>query len=93
MNLYIGNLNYQVTEEDLRELFETAGEVSAVKIINDRETGKSRGFAFVEMPNQNEAENAINNLNGHDLRGREITVSEARPKQAANNNNRNRFRR
>ncbi len=76
--LYIGNLPFGITEEQVREFFSQAGEVSSVKIITDRETGKSRGFCFVEMEN---GANAISELNGKDLGGRNITVSEARERE------------
>jgi len=85
MNLYVGNLNYAVKEQELQELFEALGEVSTTKIITDRETGRSKGFGFVEMPNDEEAKQAISNLNGKNLRDREISVTEARPKTEGNN--------
>jgi len=80
MNIYVGNLSYEVTEEDLRQAFEGFGEVTSVKIIKDRYSGVSRGFAFVEMAAKAEAESAINDLNGKELKGRSLTVSEARPR-------------
>lgn len=80
MNLYIGNLNYAVKEQDLQELFQQVGEVSTVKIITDKFTGRSRGFGFVEMPNDSEAKTAIETLNGRSLREREISVTEAQPR-------------
>ena len=80
MNIYVGNLSYDASTEDLREAFEAFGEVSSVNIIKDKYSGQSRGFAFVEMPDNTEAQAAIENLNGKDLRGRQITVSEARPR-------------
>ncbi|MGD8771723.1 MAG: RNA-binding protein, partial [Gammaproteobacteria bacterium] len=70
MNIYVGNLAFRTTEDDLRQLFAEHGEVSSVKIIADRETGRSRGFGFVEMPNQAEAEAAINAINDTDVGGR-----------------------
>ncbi|NLD93253.1 MAG: RNA-binding protein [Fibrobacter sp.] len=76
--LYVGNLPFDCTEDQIREFFSQAGEVSSVKIITDRETGKSRGFCFVEME---DASNAINDLNGKDFGGRKITVSEARERE------------
>ena len=85
MNLYIGNLDYKVQEQQLREFFEAQGEVESVKIITDKMTGRSKGFAFVEMPNDSEANNAIENLNGKTLGQREITVNKARPKTEGNN--------
>jgi len=76
--LYVGNLPFNCTEDQIREFFSQAGDVSSVKIITDRETGKSRGFCFVEME---DATNAINDLNGKDFGGRNITVSEARERE------------
>lgn len=81
MNLYIGNLDYKVQENQLRDMFESHGEVESVKIITDKMTGRSKGFAFVEMPNDAEANNAIEDLNGRTLGQREITVNQARPKE------------
>ncbi|MBN1272549.1 MAG: RNA-binding protein [Candidatus Aminicenantes bacterium] len=80
MNIYAGNLAWELSEDDLRESFESFGEVSSVNILKDRMTGRSRGFGFVEMPNQEEAEAAISALNGKDMKGRAIKVSEARPR-------------
>lgn len=80
MNLYIGNLSYAVRDEELRELFEQCGEVASAKVIMDRATGRSKGFAFVEMPNDSEAQNAIETLNGKDLRDRPLRVNEAKPR-------------
>jgi RNA recognition motif-containing protein len=80
MNLYIGNLDYTIKEQQLTELFESIGEVSSVKIITDKMTGRSKGFAFVEMPNDSEAQAAIENLNGKPLRDRQISVTQARPR-------------
>jgi len=80
MNIYIGNLSHEVTEEDLRQAFEGFGQVETVKIIKDRYSGESRGFGFVEMPAKGEAESAINDLNGKDLKGQALNVSEARPR-------------
>ncbi len=81
MNIYVGNISWDLTEEDLKGAFEPHGQVSSVKIITDKFTGRSRGFAFVEMPEKTEAETAINNLNGKELKGREIVVNEARPRK------------
>lgn len=81
MNIYVQNLNYSLKEEELRDLFTPFGEVSSVKIIKDKVTGRARGFGFVEMPNDSEAENAIRDLNGVDVKGRNIQVNEARPPQ------------
>jgi RNA recognition motif-containing protein len=80
MNIYVGNLSHDVTEDDLRQAFEAFGEVSSVNIIKDRFSGESRGFGFVEMPAKAEAESAINGLNGQDVKGRAINVNEARPR-------------
>jgi RNA recognition motif-containing protein len=80
MNIYIGNLSYEVTEEDLKGAFEVFGEVNTVKVIKDNHTGRSKGFGFVEMPAKAEAESAIEALNGKDLKGRSLNVSEARPR-------------
>ncbi len=79
MNIYVGNLS-DVSEEDLRQAFESFGEVTSVKVIRDKYTGQSRGFAFVEMPGQTQAQTAIKNLNGKELQGKQMSVSEARPR-------------
>ncbi|HEY0261931.1 MAG TPA: hypothetical protein VGB95_02820, partial [Chitinophagales bacterium] len=86
MNLFIGNLSYTVKAEDLQELFQSVGEVSSAKIITDKFTGRSRGFGFVEMPNDNEARTAIETLNGRSLRDREISVTEAEAKTEGGGN-------
>ncbi len=78
MNLYVGNLSFQTGEDELRTLFGTYGEVTSVKIITDRETGRSKGFAFVEMANDDEARTAIQELNNKEVRSRNIKVNEAR---------------
>jgi RNA recognition motif-containing protein len=88
MNIYVGNLNYKVRDEVLREAFEEYGEVTTAKVVMDRETGRSRGFGFVEMAIDSEASNAIEELNGAELMGREIRVSMAKPRQDNTNNNR-----
>lgn len=80
-NIYVGNLSYRATEDQLREAFGQYGEVSQVSIIMDRETGRSRGFAFVEMPNNEEAQSAIENLHQQEVAGRRVTVNEARPRE------------
>ncbi|MGW8325687.1 MAG: RNA recognition motif domain-containing protein [Desulfobacterales bacterium] len=80
MNIYVGNLPYEATEENLKETFEVFGAVETVKVIKDNYTGRSKGFAFVEMPAKAEAQSAIEGLNGKDLKGRSINVSEARPR-------------
>ena len=81
MNLYIGNLSWGVTENELQQAFEAYGEVSSCKIVKDKMTNRSKGFAFVEMPNDDEGNAAISALNGKDLKGRAINVNEARPRE------------
>jgi len=80
MNIYVGNLAREVTEDDLREAFAAFGQVSTATVIKDKFSGESRGFGFVEMPSKNEAQTAIDEMNGKDLKGRTINVNEARPK-------------
>lgn len=80
MNIYVANLNYKIQDENLRELFEEYGEVSSAKVISDRETGQSRGFGFVEMPDENDGLTAIEELDGIEVQGRAIKVNKARPK-------------
>lgn len=82
MNIYVGNISHSSTEESLRQLFEQFGAVSSVKIIKDKFTGSSRGFAFVEMPVADEAKQAIENTNGMEFEGRNLRVNEARPVEA-----------
>jgi RNA recognition motif-containing protein len=79
-NIFVGNLSYQASQDDIMALFAQYGAVERVHIVTDRETGQARGFAFVEMTNSQEAEAAINALNGYSLKGRAINVNEARPK-------------
>ena len=79
-NIFVGNLDYNVTEEAVRGLFERYGAVNSARIMTDRDTGRSRGFAFVEMENETEADQAITALNGYSLDGRGLNVNEARPK-------------
>ena len=81
MNIYVGNLSYDTTEDDLRTAFEPFGNVASSSVIKDRDTGKSRGFGFVEMPDDSEAQAAIAALNGKELQSRTLTVNEARPPQ------------
>ncbi len=81
MNIYVGNLSYSLSESELRDAFADFGEVSSVKILSDRETGRSRGFGFVEMTNQAEGEAAVAQLNGKDVGGRALRVNEARPRE------------
>ncbi len=80
MNIYIGNLSYEVTEEDLKQAFEAFGKVESVKIIKDKYTNRSKGFGFVEMPGKAQAQSAIDGLNGKELKGRNLNVNEARPR-------------
>ena len=80
MNIYIGNLSYEVTEEDLKQAFEDFGQVESVKIITDKYSGQSKGFGFVEMPAKAEGQSAIDGLNGKELKGRTLNVNEARPR-------------
>lgn len=80
MNIYVGNLSREVTEDDLKEAFEAFGQVASVAIIKDKFSGESRGFGFVEMPAKAEAQSAINDLNGKELKGRKLNVNEARPR-------------
>jgi RNA recognition motif-containing protein len=81
MNIYVGNLSWSTTEQELREAFEAYGDVSSVAIIKDKESGRSRGFGFVEMPSREEAEAAIEALDGSDLDGRALKVNQARPRE------------
>lgn len=80
MNIYVANLPYSTGDDDLRELFEAHGTVDKATVIKDRDTGRSRGFGFVEMNNDDEARTAIENVNGLDMGGRPLTVNEARPR-------------
>ena len=80
MNIYVGNLNYRVQEEDVKDAFETYGNVSSVKLISDRVTGRAKGFGFVEMENEQEALDAIENLDGFQLMEREMRVNQAKPR-------------
>ena len=80
MNIYVGNLSYEVTEEDLRQAFGAFGQVESINIIKDKYSGESKGFGFVEMPDKAEAQSAIEGLNGKELKGRALKVSEARPR-------------
>ncbi len=80
MNMYVGNLSFSVTEDDLKAVFSEFGEVVSVNIIKDKYSGKSKGFGFVEMPNNSEADKAIKSLNGSQLQGRDIKVNQATPR-------------
>ena len=82
MNIYVGNLSHQVTEDDLRKAFEAFGQVESANIIKDKFSGESRGFGFVQMPSKQQAQEAIEQMNGTDLMGRSINVNEARPRPA-----------
>ena len=81
MNIYVGNLSYSTDRDELREVFAAFGEVSAARVVTDRDTGKSKGFGFVEMPNEAEARKAIESLNGQEGGGRRVIVNEARPRE------------
>ncbi len=78
MNIYVGNLSYEATDGTIREAFESFGEVTSARVIKDKYTGQSRGFGFVEMPAQSQAQTAIKSLNGKELLGKQISVNEAR---------------
>jgi len=80
MNIYVGNMSYTVTEEELRKAFEAFGQVTSVSIIRDKFSNQSKGFGFVEMPSKEEAQAAISSMNGKDLKGRALNVNEARPR-------------
>jgi len=82
MKLYVGNLSFQTTEEELMDLFSQAGTVESASLVTDRDTGRSRGFAFVEMATKEEGDAAINQFNGVEIGGRALTVNEARPKES-----------
>lgn len=101
MNIFVARLDYSIQEADLRNVFEDFGEVKSVKVITDKLTGRSKGFGFVEMPNDNEAQTAIDELNDVELEGRAIVVKKAKPRETNNrggfsprgggNYNRNRY--
>ena len=80
MNIYVGNLPYNISEDELKDVFNEFGEIESVNIITDRFSGQSKGFGFVEMPNNSEADQAIKALNGTDMKGREIKVNQAKPR-------------
>ncbi|MFT3948840.1 MAG: RNA-binding protein [Agriterribacter sp.] len=82
MNLYVGNLSWTMTEDDLRTLFEQYGTVSSIKIVKDRETGRSKGFGFVEMENDTEAQNALSSLYDKEIQGRKVVINEAQERPA-----------
>jgi RNA recognition motif-containing protein len=81
MNIYVGNLPYAVDRDELRGIFSAYGEVAAARVVTDRETGRSKGFGFVEMPNNEEANKAIEALNNSDIGGRKAVINEARPRE------------
>ena len=81
MNIFVGNLSFDATEDDLRQLFGQHGEVSSAKIVTDRLSGRSRGFAFIEMPDDGAAQTAIDAINGTDISGREVNVNQARSRE------------
>lgn len=85
MNIYVGNLDYGIDEGDLEQLFGEYGTVTSAKVISDKFTGRSKGFGFVEMENQDEASKAIEELNGKSIENRPITVNEARPRKEGPN--------
>jgi len=80
MNIYVGNLSNDINDDDLRQAFESYGRIESASVLKDRYSGESRGFGFVEMPDKNEAQAAINGLNGKELKGRALNVNEARPR-------------
>ena len=85
MNIYVGNLSFDTTERELESAFASYGEVQSARLATDRDTNRPRGFGFVEMANQTEAQNAIAGLNGQELQGRTLTVNEARPREERGN--------
>ena len=93
MNIYIGNLSYNITEDALRSMFEAFGEIESAKVITDKFTGRSKGFGFVEMPSNSEADQAIKALNGKFIEGRNIKVNQADPggKKSRRSSNRRRY--
>ena len=85
MNIFVGNLSFETRDDGLREAFSAHGAVDSAQVVMDRETGRSRGFGFVEMPDNNEANQAVSALNGADLSGRALTVNEAKPRAPRSN--------
>ena len=81
MNIYVGNLSYGVDDDQLREVFEAFGEVTSAKVISDKFSGRSKGFGFVEMSNDSEAQTAIDQLDGAEIDGRQVKVNEAKPRE------------
>ena len=90
MNIYVGNLSFQAGDDDLLKIFEAHGEVTSAKIIIDRMSGRSRGYGFIEMPDDGAAQKAIDELNGKEIGGRALTVNQARPKENRPPRDRNR---
>jgi RNA recognition motif-containing protein len=91
VNIFVGNLSFNATDHDVRQLFEAYGAVDTVKIITDRETGRARGFGFVEMPNSREAQAAIQGLQGKEIGGRALNVNEAKPREPRREPSRSRW--
>ena len=91
MNIYVSNLAYSATDHDIRQLFESYGVVDKINIITDRDTGRSKGFGFVEMPESQAAKSAIQGLNGKELEGRALTVNEAKPREPRREPSRSRW--
>lgn len=89
MEIYVGNLSYKISDQELKEVFEKFGEVTSAKVIIDRKTGRSKGFGFVEMNNEDQAQAAIDELDGSEIKGRTAKVNKARPKTATAGGNRN----
>jgi len=87
MNIYVGNLHYEINEEELKTIFMEYGEVESAKIIMDKYSGKSKGFGFIEMPNQEEGKKAIEALSGSEFKGRNLKVNLAREKSSSNDSN------
>ena len=88
MNIYVGNLSFDATETDIQNAFDPYGEVNSVNIIKDRDTGRSRGFGFVEMKDKQDGQTAIDGVNLKEIAGRAVTVNEARPRAERSNNRR-----
>ena len=86
MNIYVGNLSYEATDGSIREAFESFGQVTSARVIKDKYNGQSRGFGFVEMPVQSQAQTAIKSLNGKELLGKQLSVNEARPRTSQGRN-------
>ena len=91
MNIFVGNLAFSTTDHDLRQLFEPYGAVDTINIITDRDTGRSRGFGFVEMPDSRAAQSAMQGLQGKELNGRTLTVNEAKPREPRREPSRSRW--